>query len=368
MPPELHECEDSRPTVRAKCFIAYTGSSGSLRDLVFEAVELEGLNVQGQWSSDTKWEDIRWDLETSSGGNQPRDMLFGFQVFSMTPMFRKGGLQAALERLASREWTGFENLKRLKGTDNVNQGMWIAIVRLPRAVGARTAVPFNRRKDVLQLQVDIVMGGWRGEKAAERIAEIRKTTDGETHPVDGELRTLPNGALFAKPLKFVTCTRCGAQCHHTALSHDDVYMPADACCTLEPLSWLQAPPLEEERLALPVAKEGKGIEFSLRNVTQRIPLRTARALKLMGMDVEGDIPACGVQQVRNQFDVQRGSSTCSHGKEGHECCCCTALLAPSKTCTHGRNSFCCCCAAIRCCQNVGDLEMLVNELEFNLRD
>ena len=114
MPPELHECEDSRPTVRAKCFIAYTGSSGSLRDLVFEAVELEGLNVQGQWSSDTKWEDIRWDLETSIGGNQPRDMLFGFQVFSMTPMFRKGGLQAALERLASREWTGFKRYRQCK--------------------------------------------------------------------------------------------------------------------------------------------------------------------------------------------------------------------------------------------------------------
>ena len=204
----------------------------------------------------------------------------------------------------------------------------------------------------------------------ERLAEIRKTTDAETHPADGELRTLANGILFAKPIKFVTCTRCGAQCHHTALAHDDVYTPIDPCCIVEPISWLPAPPLEDEQLALPVAKEGKGVEFSLRNVTQRIPLRTARALKLMGMDVEGDIPACGVQQVRTQVEVKKGSSTCSHGKEGHACCCCTALLAPKTcmSCTHGRNSFCCCCAAIRSRQNVSDMDVLVNELEFNLRD
>jgi len=339
VPQELVECDDSRTVVRGKCFVAYTGTNLSLKDLAFEIVPLDGLSVQGQWSSDTKWEDIRWDLETACGTSQPRDMLFGFQVLSQTPMFRKGGLTSALERIAQRE-----TLKRLKGNDTIHQGMWIAIVRLPRAVGARTFVPHNRRKDVLQLQVDMAIH--HNDKTMERLAAIRKTQEGEIHPADGELRVLPNGMLFAKPVKFVTCTRCGAQCHHTALSHDEVY--AVDSYVHEPIEWLSTPPLEEERLALPVAKEGKGFEFSLRNVTTHIPLRTARALKLMGMDIEGNIPACGVEQVKNVIEYKVAPSTCPHGKAGSECCCCTALTKPpSKTCTHGRNSFCCCCAAVR---------------------
>ena len=117
--------------------------------------------------------------------------------------------------------------------------------------------------------------------------------------------------------------------------------------------------------ALPVAKEGKGFEFSMRNVTTRIPLRTARALKLMGMDIEGNIHACGVEQVKNHhIDIQTGTESCSHGKVGHKCCCCTALLAPySKTCTHGRNSFCCCCAAVRLREDDKNLNDMLNSLE-----
>jgi hypothetical protein len=364
VPQELHDCEDSRKVVQAKCFVAYTGTGGQLSNLVFEAVELEGVSVQGQWTSDTKWEDLRWDRETNCGTSQPRDMLFGVQVFSLTPMFRKGGLVAALERLATREWKGFENLKRLKGSDTIQQGMWIAMVRMPRAVGARNTMPYNRRKDVLQLQVDIALGGMRGERAMERLSDIRKTVD-DDHPADGELRTLANGILFAKPIKYVTCTRCGAQSHHTATAHDEVYAPVETACKHEPISWLNAPPLEEEHLALPVAKEGKGFEFSMRNVTTRIPLRTARALKLMGMDIEGNIHACGVEQVKNHhIDIQTGTESCSHGKVGHKCCCCTALLAPySKTCTHGRNSFCCCCAAVRLREDDKNLNDMLNSLE-----
>lgn len=358
VPKELHECDDSRPVVRAKCFLAYTGSNGEIHDLVFETIDLDGINVQGQWMSDTKWEDIRWDRETAGGASQPRDMLFGFQLLSQTPMFRKGGLTASLERLAQRELTSFGALKRLKGPDAVNQGMWIAVVRVPRASGARNPMPYNRRKDVLNLQVDIELGE-RSEKAMERLGAIRKTIEGDIHPADSELRTLPNGTLFAKPLKFVTCSKCGAQGHHTAISHDDVYAPTEECYTHEPIAWLQAPALEEERLALPTTKEGKGVEYSLRNVTTHIPLRTARALKLMGMDIEGDIPACGVEQVQKQRHYK--PAACIHGKVG--CCCCIALTMPYlSSCNHGKNSFCCCCATVKSVVESKHLETMLHSM------
>lgn len=340
VPSSLHECDDSRTISKESCFVAY----GSIEGAEFTRVPLVGVRGQGGWMSDTKWEDLRWDYETAEGESSPYDMLFAFQVLSATPMFRKGGLARAMERIIDYEWKegkSLQHFKRLKGSDAIVQGSWILIVGLQWPWGGRNTIPFNRRRDVLRYQVDVELAGSKALRASERLGEIRKSLLFDVHPADCELRTLPNGWLFSKQKPTVACGKCGARGHHTTQSHEHVYEDACREYTHHTPPWLSAPPLEDEVLVVPIVEDGKGFELLLRNVTARVPLRMARAMKLAGMDIEGDVHACGVQEKAGKPCVD--SNSCCRAAVEEK-----SLYMPGK-CPHKANHnaiACCCCAAV----------------------
>lgn len=303
IPKDLLESKDSRKTIRAKAFVAWAGSQWKYpAPLDFIAYDLEGADLAGtsMWVSHTYWEDLRWDLETSKGSSAPRDMIVGFQYLSSTPYFKEKG-QEAIDRLANVEWKGNPDLltlKQLKARDTVREGMWIVCVRLPRAVGARHIVPFNRRKDVLGSLMEMVHGGDREKNATDKLAEIKTQIEKEEHPLDGPLRKLPDGTLICKVAAHITCSTCGATGHHMTHTHDDMTMQTQEGVKLytQDIPWLVVKDLEAEVLPLPNVIQG-GFDVEIRKVTAKIPLRLARAMKLKMEDVKGHVHACGVSNV-----------------------------------------------------------------------
>ena len=251
IPKDLLESKDSRKTIRAKAFVAWAGSQWKYpAPLDFIAYDLEGADLAGtsMWVSHTYWEDLRWDLETSKGSSAPRDMIVGFQYLSSTPYFKEKG-QEAIDRLANVEWKGNPDLltlKQLKARDTVREGMWIVCVRLPRAVGARHIVPFNRRKDVLGSLMEMVHGGDREKNATDKLAEIKTQIEKEEHPLDGPLRKLPDGTLICKVAAHITCSTCGATGHHMTHTHDDMTMQTQEGVKLytQDIPWLVVKDLE----------------------------------------------------------------------------------------------------------------------------
>ena len=307
VPRELLASTDSRKTVRGKMYIAWAGTAWTYpTPLRFESHELEGAEIAGtgMWMSHTKWEDVRWDYETSFSAASPRDMIVGFQWLSTTPMFRDK-CEEALARLRRAEWKGepsFTTLRQLKANDLINEGMWVVCVRLPRAVGARYMPPYARRRDVLKLLIEMDRGGEREKIASGALATVRASTD--EHPLDGDLRKLKNGTLVCKVASHVTCARCSAIGNHSTLMHDDmVDAQYQVDVITEDIPWLKVKDLEAEVLPLPQVLEG-GFQVQIRSITAKIPLRLARAMKLRKLDVEGAVHACGVAGVEKPVAMQ----------------------------------------------------------------
>lgn len=266
------------------------------RDLVFEPLCLP---------DDTRtWGELQYDMETSRGQNHhPRDMIFAFQVLATSPRWRQGSAYDAFVRMTSRLWKDcmhvppIEELQKLKKETYLADTMWILLVRVPRACGARSNVPLSRRSDLLKLRVDAEL--MKDSNAAERLALLTEKARNEPpHPTDGQLYVTASGVLVQGVAAHIVCQACGAKGHHMAHTHEDVNAPPHS-----PLlhvtfpSWMNVKPMPSEKLALPTFEEKeKGFEVQVRKATGNVPLRLARALKLNGANVKGAVYKCGVEK------------------------------------------------------------------------
>lgn len=275
-------------------FIAYSDSQGKY-PLHFEKIQLK--------SDQRYWCDFQFDRETDYGNVPPRDMIFGFVALSMCPFWKsKETVQQRFDLYTSKQWgeamilPPLEKLTRLKANTYIQDGSWIILVRFPRPIGSRNVIPYNRRKDVLKLRVQAEI--YKQESANEKLHEIRqKILHDAPHPTEAQLYKTKSKALIQGVSPHIVCTRCGAKGHHMAHIHDEVYEDENDSLVVNYPDWMNVKPMPQEVLDIVTTEETKGFTIEIRNVQAQIPLRLARTLKLKGVQIDGNIEKCGVNQM-----------------------------------------------------------------------
>jgi hypothetical protein len=247
------------------------------------------------------WCDFQYDRETENGTVPPRDMIYGFVALPMTPFWKsKQDVQTRFQLYTGKQWgeamqlPPLEKLQRLKANTYIQNGSWIIFVRLPRPIGSRNVVPYNRRKDVLKLRIQHEI--YKNDQANEKLHEIRaKIASDAPHPTEAQLYLTKSKALIQAVTPNIVCIKCGAKGHHMVHVHDDVYEEENDCLEVQYPSWMGLKEMPQEKLDIvTVDDSSKGHTIEIRNVQAQIPLRLARSLKLRGVNIEGKIEKCGV--------------------------------------------------------------------------
>jgi hypothetical protein len=255
------------------------------------------------------WEELQYDRETNFGKSYPHDMLYGWVVFPFSPVVKRGAStkntfeQFSKIHLKSTELPALSALKRLKGKDSLQPGMWILIVRMPRPFAAKITVPFSRRKENTKkfaTETDL--------DYAARISDLKRKADTELHPTEDQLYITRNKTLLQGVTKNIVCTKCGAKGHHHEKTHDDVYctpveVESNSFMTIsytpEFPEWMNVVPYPMEEIVLTkMLDEDKGFTLNIRETSTKVPLRLARKLLLDGLEVKGEIHASGVGKRR----------------------------------------------------------------------
>lgn len=282
--------ENSEKTNVTNCvFLAWSDLNG-LCPLHFERYEVN--EVYRNWSQ------VQYNLETSRGSAMPRDMIFGFQVIEFCPRWTRGDARAGFERMTRKLFgepfmiPALEKLKRLDDSTFLSDGMFIILVRCPRPIGCRNIVPFDFRKDVLQMRADYETT--KNEDLLTMIKALLLKSKNDVHPTNAQLFLTKNKALVQQVASHISCTVCGAVGHHMAHTHKDI-VSADLNenVIVEYPDWMNVKPMPDEVLSIPSQEEG-GVEVQIRQVTTSVPLRLARAIKLRGGNVIGEVNKCGV--------------------------------------------------------------------------
>lgn len=249
------------------------------------------------------WCDFQFDRESCNGDCVPRDMIFGFLALPFSPRWSKQGqAEDAFKRFTEKQWTtpmqlpSLTEMPRLKAQTFLTDGMWIVLVRHPRPLGSRNVVPFNRRKDVLQLRVAEANGS---QTAGAKMFEIKRKIETDApHPTEAQLFVTRSKVLVQGVSPNIVCARCGSQGHHMAHIHDEVLEPANPNVHVEFPKWMNVQPLPVELLNVPTTDDDKGFKLEMRNTSAQVPLRLARQMKLRGMFLEGiEVDKCGVMQL-----------------------------------------------------------------------
>lgn len=272
-------------------FIGYSDSHGKY-PLTFEKIQIT--------SDQRYWCDFQFDRETENGINVPRDMIFGFLALPMCPFWKsKEEVTNRFQLYTSKQWgeamtlPPLDKIPRLKSNSYIQNGSWIILVRLPRPVGSRNVIPYNRRKDVTRLRIQSEI--YKQESANEKLLEIRqKMASDAPHPTEAQLYLTKSKQLVQAVSSHIVCSKCGSRGHHMAHIHDEIYEEGNECLFVNYPSWLNVKPIPQEKLDIVTADEDKGHTIEIRNVQAKIPLRLARTYKLKGMFIEGNIEKCGV--------------------------------------------------------------------------
>jgi hypothetical protein len=190
-----------------------------------------------------------------------------------------------------------ENLKRLKGKDSLQGGMWILLVRVPRPFSAKVSIPLSRRKlERFASETE--------EEFLARVQDMKRRSDSEKHPTEDQLYLTRNQTLLQGVAKNVVCTKCGAKGHHHEKTHDDVYAPVPVkfpgvCYERRTPAFMNVLPYPMEEIQLTkMISDDKGFTLSIRETSTKVPLRLARKLLLDGLHIEGQIHASGVGKRR----------------------------------------------------------------------
>ena len=292
LPPCVIEANDLKSLIKKSFFVARSDLQGR--------IELQWELREKKFEEDT-WCDFQYDLESGGGGN-PRDMFYGFVALPFCPNVGNESIEAAFERLCIKTHKGLgipplHALKKLKWGDALDEGSWIIIVKCPRPIGSRYIVPFNRRKDVFNLIIEYEIH--HKESAIHELNEIRTCIKNEIHPTDAKLVVLPNGSLMQSVPSTLHCFQCGAVGHHSAQTHDEVMakpIPKDYKVQVQNFfpTWMNVLPIDKEVLKVPVVEQDKGFEVTIRQSKTQIPLRLARAMKLTGTRVDGEVYMTGI--------------------------------------------------------------------------
>ena len=293
VPKELLECEHSSAFLNNKILVSYSDMHEK-RPLQFDIVD---KSVDSEF-----WECFQYDLETCCGSSYARDMLYGFVVLEMTPIFRRGQALQAMQRFTSKQWEEsmqvpkLENLRKLKKGDFLQDGAWIVLVRMPRPSGAMHVIPYMKRKEVPKLLLELDLHP-NNEKAKQALVDLRLKCDQQVHPTDGQLYLCKDGSIIQAVSPNIVCNRCGARGHHMHYTHDEATSTEEYSMMLETTvpTWMNVQPLPSETLQMPTSvAPSKGFEFKIRQTKTTIPLRLARQLKMQGVKIEGDVYNCGV--------------------------------------------------------------------------
>jgi hypothetical protein len=291
-----------------------------------QALKWEKQSTKGYY----KWEDWRYDRETFGGRAPAHDMFYAFVFLPWSPVLSVGApVEKNFNYLWSRTFKSTANphvptlssLKQLKGSDVLTNGMWLILVRMPRPQHGKPHIPLSQRKDYKKFSSETE------EEWQLRKADIKKKSEIDVHPTEGQLYLTANNTLLQEVGKHIVCSKCGAKGHHHEKSHDDVYSPADqspweqfieTCpnstnlheewakwqksaniisITHSPTypQWMNIKEYPKEMIVLTkLLEEDKGLTLHIRQAETKIPLRLARKLLMDGMDIQGDVYASGV--------------------------------------------------------------------------
>jgi hypothetical protein len=265
--------------VTNKVFIAWSDIY-ELRPLNFELLE-----VDPQFRN---WSQIQYNLETCRGAAVPRDMIYGFH-FVDCPRWSKKNATEAFQRI-TKGVPCVKDLKKLNETSYLGDGIFIILIRMPRPVGSRNVVPFDFRKDVVQLRADFEVSK---DDAIRIQLQTLESKMNDVHPTNAQLYLTKNKSLIQQVQPHISCTVCGALGHHMAHTHKDVVSEdTNEHLIVEYPEWMNVKPLPQEVLNIPT-QEG-GVEVKIRQITTTVPLRLARAMKLRGANVIGEVNKCGL--------------------------------------------------------------------------
>jgi hypothetical protein len=244
------------------------------------------------------WNQVQYNLETSHGSAVPRDMVYGFQVIEFCPRWSKGDALDGFTRMTRKLYgepfmvPPLDKLKKLQDTTYLSDGMFIILVRTPRPVGCRNIIPFDFRKDVIQMRAEYEET--KNENLSTMIKALRLKYQNDVHPTNAQLFLTKNKSLVQEVASYISCITCGAVGHHMAHTHKDVISNEEnEFLQVEYPAWMNVLPMPAEKLELPTQETG-GIEVKIRQVTTNVPLRLARAMKLRGANVLGEVAKCGV--------------------------------------------------------------------------
>lgn len=319
----------------------------------------ENFNVQWELTSSRgymKWEEFRHDRETNQGKSSPYDMLYAFTLLPWSPEFKQGtDISKNFLHLWKKHYPDQSDphippltlLKKLQGSETLVNGMWVILVRMPRPSHGKPHIPLSQRKDYCRFS---------GESEQEWLArknELKKKSEHDLHPTEGQLFITLNNTLIQEVAKNIVCAKCGAKGHHHEKSHDDVYSsevqvfdehfawnnfllemetstlnsPASASisrntstldtnptlaqwkkyreenvtvvrkiqCNPKYPAWMNVLPYPKESIILTkLLTEEKGLTLQIRQAETKIPLRLARKLMMDGLHIEGEVYASGV--------------------------------------------------------------------------
>jgi len=289
LPPILELSE--KTNVQNCIFIAWSDLNG------FNPLVFEKYDVNEEFRS---WPQIQYNLETSCGSAVPRDMIYGFQVIEFCPRWTKKGDSLLIFQRMTKKLYGeemmvppIEKLKKLTESTYLTDGMFIILVRTPRPIGCRNVVPFDFRKDVTQLRNEYE--DTKNENLRTMIRALQTKSANDVHPTNAQLFMTKNKSLVQEVASHISCISCGAVGHHMAHTHKDVVSKDDNenLIVTYPI-WMNVKPMPEEKLSIPIMNDG-GVEVQIRQVTTSVPLRLARAMKLRGANVLGDVNKCGIE-------------------------------------------------------------------------
>ena len=284
--------KSEKTNVQNSVFFAWSDLNG------YGPLKFERYEVNEEYRN---WSQIQYNLETSRGSAIPRDMIFGFQVIEFCPRWTKRDARAGFERMTKKLFgepmmiPPLDKLKRLDDSTFLSDGMFVILVRTPRPIGCRNIVPFDFRKDVLQLRADYETT--KNEDLRTMIRALLVKSKNDVHPTNAQLFITKNKALVQQVAPHISCTVCGAIGHHMAHTHKDIVsQDSNSQIIVEYPEWMNVKPMPEETLLLPSQEEG-GVEVQIRQVTTSVPLRLARAIKLRGGNVIGEVGKWGVDLI-----------------------------------------------------------------------
>ena len=321
----------------------------------------------------TRWEELRHDKETNFGKSLPYDMLYAFALLPWSPEFQeKSDISRHFLHLWKKQYPEYVHekrplvpplsaLKRLQGSDVLTNGMWIIIVRMTRPNHGKPHIPLSLRKDLRKYPTE-TDAEW-----TQRKNELKRKSESEVHPTEGQLYLTLNGTLIQEVAKNIVCAKCGAKGHHHEKSHDDVYssevfeydekhawqfflshivedegLPAHTTSSAssdmqlwnkfrngesqssikkieirrEFPAWMNVLPYPKETLVLTkLLTEEKGLTLQIRQAETKIPLRLARKLMMDGIQIVGDVYASGVgsrKRVRREEEENTEKLRASH--------------------------------------------------------